>query len=77
MQIEIHFLKHAVFTLRLKIIQLSQDTDSQVLLGGLLKTCKVLHTTENYNSPISFPAWARIISSCKIRFFLIGNNYEY
>lgn len=56
MQIEIHFLKHAVFTLLLKITQLSQDTDSQVLLGGLLKTCKVLNTTENLNSSISFPA---------------------
>lgn len=56
MQIEIHFLKHAVFTLLLKITQLSQDTDSQVLLGGLLKTCKVLNTTENLNSSSSFPA---------------------
>lgn len=28
MLIEIHFLKHALFTLLLKIIQLSQDTDS-------------------------------------------------
>lgn len=54
MQIEIHFLKHTVFTLLLKITH--QDTDSQVLLGGLLKTWKILHTTENYNSPISFPA---------------------